>query len=565
MRQVLVIILLIGLASSAAAQVEDRPTARTELETLAESRYAEGDLGAARRLYLELAAGSQDPSEQGRVLLLAAWLAHLAESYPEARNDLLRALAVDPDLEFRSELYNSSFVSIYRAALDQARGRRAGQARTLLEEGVAALDGDNLEAARRAFEEVLERVPSDATATYNLALVEQRSGNTTAALAGFEKVLAIAHGNPESVRIQLRVKALTNLGLLFQDQGSSEDAVLYLEQALSLDSTDARAWNNLGLAHRELGRKEQAAEAFRRAFELSPEDLTAVVNLSIAHIELRQWSEAVAILMRTAAIHPESPSLWLHLGLAHRGGGELEPAASALQKVLDLDPNNEQGMASRAASDLALVLLQRGDAAGARQAARRALAWREDDLASLRILGLSHSRLGELEAAKDTLEEALRRDPEDAETANNLGTVYFSLRSWSRAEQLFARALELRPDFAAARENLAKARAKPQQPSQTQPVQSESRPREKVPLGVRFAEVDYGSLGIEGALVDSVFPDTPAARAGLRKGDLLFKVDGQTIENAQDVHKHILRAQGKRVVLELLRDGRPLRVEIRLR
>jgi YidC/Oxa1 family membrane protein insertase len=69
----------------------------------------------------------------------------------------------------------------------------------------------------------------------------------------------------------------------------------------------------------------------------------------------------------------------------------------------------------------------------------------------------------------------------------------------------------------------------------------------------------------EGCLVGVVGPGTPAEKAGLRAGDLITAVDGEpTLETTS--FADLLRATrpGKRVTLEILRDGGPRSIEVTL-
>ncbi len=64
-----------------------------------------------------------------------------------------------------------------------------------------------------------------------------------------------------------------------------------------------------------------------------------------------------------------------------------------------------------------------------------------------------------------------------------------------------------------------------------------------------------------GALVSSVEPSSPAARAGLRPGDVVVAIGDQSIADADALHNAIglLRA-GQMTQLSILRDGRPMQL-----
>lgn len=91
-------------------------------------------------------------------------------------------------------------------------------------------------------------------------------------------------------------------------------------------------------------------------------------------------------------------------------------------------------------------------------------------------------------------------------------------------------------------------------------------------LGVDTQDVNEGiarSLGLSdarGAVVTRVYPDSPAAEAGLRPGDVIASANGQRIDNAEAWRNFQgLQAANARIALEIMRDGKPLRLDATLR
>ncbi|WP_394825670.1 Do family serine endopeptidase [Pendulispora albinea] len=90
-------------------------------------------------------------------------------------------------------------------------------------------------------------------------------------------------------------------------------------------------------------------------------------------------------------------------------------------------------------------------------------------------------------------------------------------------------------------------------------------------LGVSIQAMDTTlarALGLDrakGALLGDVEPGGPAEKAGLRSGDVILRVDEDTIESAHDLPRMIARhPPGSRVTLELLRNGKTQTVDATL-
>ncbi|MGH9682484.1 MAG: DegQ family serine endoprotease [Candidatus Acidiferrales bacterium] len=68
-----------------------------------------------------------------------------------------------------------------------------------------------------------------------------------------------------------------------------------------------------------------------------------------------------------------------------------------------------------------------------------------------------------------------------------------------------------------------------------------------------------------GVLIGDVSPDTPASRAGLKKGDVILKLNGQPVESNTALQVQISQmAPGAAVKLEILRDGKTENVTVTL-
>ncbi len=90
-------------------------------------------------------------------------------------------------------------------------------------------------------------------------------------------------------------------------------------------------------------------------------------------------------------------------------------------------------------------------------------------------------------------------------------------------------------------------------------------------LGVSIQDVDQELVGAlklpvgRGILISDVRPGAPAARAGLRRGDVVTKIDGQAIETTGQFRNQIAAAgSGRKVAMEVVREGKTVNLTAEL-
>ena len=90
-------------------------------------------------------------------------------------------------------------------------------------------------------------------------------------------------------------------------------------------------------------------------------------------------------------------------------------------------------------------------------------------------------------------------------------------------------------------------------------------------LGVESQEVtpdlakSFGLAAPTGALVAGVQKDGPASKAGIQRGDIIIKFDGQTVHDEHELPELVAQtALGKTVPVEVIRDGKHLTLSARI-
>ncbi len=526
----------------------------------AEQKYNEGDLAGAALLYRQAADAATDGADKVRLLVTLSSLQHQLNQKEDAVTALSDALAIEPDYEVDPLVLGQSFLDVFYEAQSRAAQARARLGEEKRDLAVKRFQEGDVGAARGLFEEVLRLVPNDPHALYYLAVLDQRAGAPERALGGFQKLLALRTAQPGAVPAALQVQALNSLAILYFERGYYDDAESALAEALRLDDTQAEIWNNLGLARRRLGKRQEAMEAFRRAHGIDPEKEAALNNLALSYIDASNWPQASELLADGTRRFPGNPSLWLNLAIAQRGLGDVVGAGASFAKAIDLDPENRQGLAARAASYLALLESEQGHFDRAAQSARRAVDWKPDDAQAWAQLGLAQQGLGDLANARASLEKAQALDPASAEIVNNLGSVYYREGEFELAREAFQRALTVRPDFVAATDNLDHAKKKL---AELQVLES----RLGLRLAIGAAARAPSGAAASGLLVAAVgsAETTPAGRSKMQPGDRILRADGQALASASDLYAIAARVPPPRAIaLELLRAGKPVKVKLKL-
>jgi serine protease Do len=90
-------------------------------------------------------------------------------------------------------------------------------------------------------------------------------------------------------------------------------------------------------------------------------------------------------------------------------------------------------------------------------------------------------------------------------------------------------------------------------------------------LGIEYMEVGeqlagyFKLAGKTGVLVSSVDADGPAAKAGMKAGDIILKLGTETIEDGDDLREAVAEAKGgTEVTVTVQRDGKPIDLKVTL-
>jgi tetratricopeptide (TPR) repeat protein len=233
----------------------------------------------------------------------------------------------------------------------------------LFRQGVAAYKAGRLQAAEKAFLEVLARGGKTAFVHNNLGLVYQHRGEHSRAAAQFREAIRLDPGYA-APRIALGASLLA--------LGRVADAAAELEAAVRIAPREPLARLHLARTYERRGDLLAAIEQWETLVRLAPGEPEYLYRLGRAYSKLSAWC---LDQLRRATDH--SPRLYQALGEAFQAQGRLELAARAYQEAARRDPQLPEIHFA-----LATVYLAQGKTAEARQALDRELALVPESLAA---------------------------------------------------------------------------------------------------------------------------------------------------------------------------------------
>ncbi len=133
------------------------------------------------------------------------------------------------------------------------------------------------------------------------------------------------------------------MGLLCLQTQRFDEAVQYIEKALSIRPDDAQAHSNLGLAMNGLNRSEDAARQFHESLKLNPNNPRVYNNLGNIYVSQNRIKDAIACYQQALAIQPAFAEAHLNLGNTFLLLRRYSDAVASLQQCLALKPDLAEG------------------------------------------------------------------------------------------------------------------------------------------------------------------------------------------------------------------------------
>ena len=201
--------------------------------------------------------------------------------------------------------------------------------------------------------------------------------------------------------------AHSGLGAFLMSEGNDQDALVHLQQAITIRPDYEPAWFKLGLLFSRLGRYDDAIFCFQRILSQSPDKTDAKRQLTYNLMLAGKSDEAIAVLREIIHSKPLEAEAYNQLGIVLVKQKKFVEALSAYGEALKINPEH-----AGIHNNLAMALMRTGDSQEAIRHFRKAIQNQPDYANAHFNLSLLLKQTGFPEEAKKHLEEAIRINPD---------------------------------------------------------------------------------------------------------------------------------------------------------
>ncbi|MEA2562701.1 MAG: hypothetical protein QOH06_4205 [Acidobacteriota bacterium] len=173
-----------------------------------------------------------------------------------------------------------------------------------------------------------------------------------------------------------RISDMTAIALFHSNRGGEllrtgkqDEALPWLQKAVTIDPELPGAWINYGVALRRSGDLTRAEEAYRRALEIDPLAVSAYQNLAALLRHQGKPQEAEDLLALSGTLGSRNPFIYLALGDLSLAHGRIDEARRFYKRAMRLYRDNAEPYAA-----MGIAALASGDAGEAHRWMRKAVA-----------------------------------------------------------------------------------------------------------------------------------------------------------------------------------------------
>jgi tetratricopeptide (TPR) repeat protein len=218
---------------------------------------------------------------------------------------------------------------------------RTGLSEALTANGIQAAGEDYNETAVPLFEEAVKLDPKNEIAFTKLGEIHDARGRNDAAVANYEKALAI---DPELSSLYLPV------ALAYVEAGNAAKADLYLNKAETTGGQASEARFARGVMLFKQDKHNEALAVFDQIAAAEPQNGAVQYQRAVIFDKLGQQDKAIESYKLATQIDPNYSPAWFDLGVIYYNRGDYKNAESAYRSAIKADFANAKAHANLAST-----------------------------------------------------------------------------------------------------------------------------------------------------------------------------------------------------------------------
>jgi tetratricopeptide (TPR) repeat protein len=230
------------------------------------------------------------------------------------------------------------------------------------------------------------------------------------ALAGInQKTKAIEHFKKVVPGTRFYYDAIVQIAFLHQEQGSFEEAILLLENAIQRMSERTELYLYLGAFYEEAGEFEKSITILHQGIEKDPDNAKLAFRLGVVYDKWGKKETSIEMMKKVIALDPTDYNAMNYLGYTYADMGKnLDEAQDLIMTALKIKP--EDGYIT---DSLGWVYFKKGLFPQALKMLKRAIELVPDDPIILEHLGDAYLKMGDKEKALEIYEKSLLKRKDD--------------------------------------------------------------------------------------------------------------------------------------------------------
>ncbi len=273
-----------------------------------------------------------------------------------------------------------------------------GRARMQYNNGVDALQGNDLQGAIQQFSEAVSLDPAMAEAFYNRAIANLRLKNEVEAMLDFAS----------AIQIEPRPEFYYGRALLSCRRNDLNSALSDLQRANQVDPPVPDIMLGIGVLQYRLGNFPAALDAFARINRSDKQNVLAMNGLAMVYLQLGDTVTALEKLEESLEVSPSQAEVLQLLGELNLDAGRLSEAEMFLRKALVLN---------------------------------------DKDCKTLNAMAVLFSKGNQPDSAFLYSKSAVNANPGYPPAWNTSGNIFYQRKEFQRAEADYTMAISLMPEF----------------------------------------------------------------------------------------------------------------------